>query len=292
MKSQARRAPLTLLVGSVALMGAVACAAKVDERLRESEPKAQALRQQRDRHFRGPVAVVIEAARNHGNLRADQAATLDAISSELADDCSSHRALHDRLKSSAVAVVRSGSARSAEFDRSVDEAVGAIEARVQRSTDALEEIHAILDADQRKAVAVALRAHIADRFGRGPRDEKRQREGFRRLAAHLMLSSLQVDKLEAARQELFGEREELRPGRQELLGLVEAFEGEDFPAALLAFRQKKSKVLRERVARAGERTDSVLTIFTPEQRELLADLIVDGPRKVLFGEEIAPLEGR
>ncbi|GMV12556.1 MAG: hypothetical protein HS104_41805 [Polyangiaceae bacterium] len=290
MKSQVRRAPLMLLVGSVALMGAVACAAKVDESPRESEPKAQELRQKHDRHFRGPVAVVIDAARTHGNLKADQAATLDAISSELADDCGSHRALHDRLKSSAVAVVRSGSARSAEFDRSVDEAVGAIEARVQRSTDALEEIHAILDVDQRKAVAVALRARIADKFGRGPRDEKRQREGFRRFASHLMLSSLQIDKLEAAKQELFGEREKLRPSREELLELVEAFEGEDFPAALLAFRQKKSKVLRERVARAGERTDSVLTIFTPEQRELLADLIVDGPRKVLFGEEIAPEE--
>jgi hypothetical protein len=47
-------------------------------------------------------------------------------------------------------------------------------------------------------------------------------------------------------------------------------------------------VLRARVATAGKRTDSVLSIFTREQRQILADLILEGPHKLLFGDESGP----
>ena len=67
--------------------------------------------------------------------------------------------------------------------------------------------------------------------------------------------------------------------------LVDAFEGDDFGAALDALHAEKAEFLRAHVARAGDRTDTVLAIFTPEQRDLLADLILEGPTKVLYGEE-------
>lgn len=296
MKSQAqgraRRASLTVLLGALAVAGAAGCAAKVDEKAGDPEPRAQQLRAQHTRHFRGPVAVVIDAVKQHADPSAEQLEALDTIASEARGDCESRRALHARLKSSAVAVLRSGSASSEGFEQAVDEAVRAVEERVQRSMDALEEIHGVLEPEQRKAVAEALRAHIAEKFGRDRRDDPRQREGVRRFASYLMLSSLQLDKLALVKKELLGERQELHPSREELLELVDAFEGEDFRAALLAFREKKSQLLRERVARAGERTDAVLSIFTPPQRELLADLILEGPRKVLFGEEFADVEAR
>jgi hypothetical protein len=139
-------------------------------------------------------------------------------------------------------------------------------------------------------VATALRAHIDETFGKRPDHEKRHRDGFKRVASHLMLSTLQIDKLKALKQQLLGEKQRLRPSREELLALVDAFEGEDFRAALNEFQDKKLAILREHVADAGERTDSALSILSPEQRVLLADLIQDGWRKIILGKDAAQSE--
>jgi Spy/CpxP family protein refolding chaperone len=287
MKSQApghsllRR--LAVVAGAVALVGAAACAAQVDQ----DAPQPEVTAKEHHRH-RSPVKVVIDATLLHGDLTLEQEQTIDTIAAELEERRQSWRGLHDKLKSSAVDVVRSGSADSEAFDRSVAEAVDAVEEYVQQSSDALEEIHAILEPDQRASVAEALRARIDEKFGPKPAKEKHRRDGFKRFVSHLALSSLQVDQLMAIKKELIGDKRELRPDREELYALVDAFEGDHFRAALDEFHAKKSKILRARVARAGERTDTVLSIFTPEQRELLADLILEGPRKVLFGEEGEP----
>ncbi len=243
------------------------------------------MKAEKQRQWRGPMGRVIDATRTHGNLTVAQEQTLDAIAEEAKADRKNRRALREKLRTSAVEVVRAGRADSAQFAEAVEEAVGAFEQRMDQNFDALEEIHGMLDADQRASVAVALRAQIERKYGPRPEDKKRHQNGFERVASHLALSTFQVDKLEAVRKELVGETQHLRPSRDELLGLVDAFEGEDFRPALNAMRAKKTVVLRRKVSRAGERTTSVLSVFTAEQRTLLADLILEGPRKVLFGIE-------
>ena len=106
-----------------------------------------------------------------------------------------------------------------------------------------------------------------------------------------MLSKLQIDQLGTIKKELLGESKQLRPTREEMLELVTAFEGEDFATTLDAFREKKLALLKVRVANAGKRADSVLSIFTPEQREILADLILEGPAKVFLGQQTPPDRG-
>lgn len=276
------------MAGAVALMGAGACAAQTDTDVSREEAAAQELESAHQRSLKSPAMVVIEAARQHGDLTAEQAQTIDAIALELEDERESLRAVKKEIRTSAVAVVRAGTADSEVFDRSVAEAVAAIETRVEHSMGAIEEIHAMLEPDQRVAVAAALRARLDERFGPKPKREKRERDGFKRFASHLMLSAAQVQELQAIKKELVGERRELRPSRDELYALVDAFEGEDFGAALDAFHADKSRILRARIARAGERTDTVLSIFTPQQRELLAELILEGPRKVLLGDAAEP----
>jgi Spy/CpxP family protein refolding chaperone len=285
MRSQAKRTALVAFLTTTVLIGAVACAARVDDKAAKDDITAQELRAHRGRHLHGPVNAVLRAAREHGNLTSTQAATLDAIAQDLSRDRADRKQLKERLKKSAVAIVRSGTTNSAEFDKSVGEALKAIEARMDLSESALEEIHATLRPDQRAAVAAALRARIEKKFG--PRDDAkgRHQDGFKRVASHLMLSTLQIDKLKAVAKELHNEKKQLRPTRDELLALVDAFEGENFRSALNDFREKKRVILRERMRDAGKRTDSVLAIFTPEQRELVADLIVRGPRKVLLGQD-------
>jgi Spy/CpxP family protein refolding chaperone len=282
-KSRFRR--LAAAAGIVVLASAVACAATVDEDDQADEITARELAAQRGEHFRGPVMVVIDAAWAHGNLTAEQQEVLLEISEELEDARESHREMGEKLRSSGVEIVRSGTADSEQFDQSLDQAVEAIEQHMVRAAATVEEIHATLEPDQRAAVADALRDRIAAQWGRHHHDEARHREGFRRLAAHLMLSALQIDKLKAMRKELLGERKRLRPSKKELLALVDAFEGEDVRPAINAFHADKLGILRDRLAEASERADTMLSILTPGQRDLLADLIEDGPRKVLFGDE-------
>ena len=99
----------------------------------------------------------------------------------------------------------------------------------------------------------------------------RHKKGFRRLVSYLVLSSFQIKQLQAIKKELLGEKKHLRPSRDELLALVDAFEGEDFSSTLDSFRARKLAILRDRVTHAGSRTDTVLSVLTPEQRDLLAD---------------------
>jgi Spy/CpxP family protein refolding chaperone len=287
MKSQAEAAfrlrRLGIGVALAALVGAAACAATVDDKRQDDEITAKELSLSAQRHFRGPVDVVIDAARARGSLTTEQARRLRVIESELGEERTSRRETRQKLRDSAVTIIRSGTASSAEFDRAVKEAVSVLERRMDQSVDALVEIHGILDAGQRTAVAAELQARIDERFQRS-HDDRHHRGSFDRLAAHLMLSTFQIDKLRAMKKELMGEKERLRPSRQDLSDLAVAFASDGFPAALEAFRAKKTRVLRARFAKAGERTDTVLTLLTPEQRSLLADLIQDGPEKVLLGQ--------
>lgn len=266
-------------LGLVALLGAGACATAVGSSDDPDDTGARQLADDGGRHFRGPVKVVIESALAYGRLSAAQELAVRAIGDELEEERSSKQHMREQLRASAAEIVRSGSADSEQFDEAVDRATGAIERRMQASSDALEELHALLEPAQRASVADALRDHIADRFGE-PDDARHQRR-FDRVAAHLMLSALQIDKLQMLKRELMGEHKRLAPSRTELLAMVDAFEGDEFGVALRAFHQEKLAIVRERFGRAGEHTDTVLTLLTSGQRELLADLIERGPREVL-----------
>ncbi len=298
MKSQAKertslhRRVAFAAAGALALSGAVACAANVDEKPKEQEVAAKDLSADQSarahRHYRSPVNIIIDAARAKADLTPAQASSLTTIEAELRLDHESKRELGKRLKKSAIAVVRSGDTNSKDFEQSVSEALSAMEERMQQKVDAAEEIHGTLDESQRAAVATVLRAEIDKKFGPRPEADKRRKDGIKKFTAQLMLSTFQVDKLKAIKKEMMGEKERLRPTRAELNQLVDAFEGEDFRTALNAYHAKKVKVLRQHFADAGQRTDTILSVFTPEQRALMADMIQEGPKKVMLGEKVQP----
>lgn len=287
MKRQALALAATV---SLAVTGAIACTAKVEEGSKETakvdvreSTKALTHEGRRHQHLHGPLRIVLQAARADASLSDAQLESLAAIESDLKRERAGRKALRERLKRSAVAVVRAGNADSPEFDASVKEAISAFKERADQHADALEEIHGVLTPAQRSAVAIKLRAHVAEQLG-APRDTKRREEGFKRFANELMLSTLQVEKLRTMKTELLGETQRLRPTAEEAYALIDAFEGDDFRTALNAYRAKKLAILEKRVESAGQRTNSVLSIFTAEQRTLIADLILEGPKKVLLGE--------
>jgi hypothetical protein len=295
MKSRASRftrplRSLAALGGLVVLVGAAACAVRADRTDSTEGEGAQPLAEQADegerarhRHHHAPLRRVFEAVLEQGDLSAEQDATVREIQAELQVDREAKRLGREKFKAAAVGIVRSGTADSEQFERAVEQATAAIEERMDVHSDALLELHAILDTDQRVAVADGLRERIAKRFGE--RKQAHRKKGIKRVVSYLMLSPLQLDKLKAMRQELMGPTKRLRPSRDELEALVAAFEGDEFEKALDAFQDEKIDILKKRLARAGEHTDTVLTLLDDGQRELLADLIERGPKAVFQAEQ-------
>jgi len=283
-------------VALAVLVGFAACANQIDGTEPGDEASPQRLAAQRDdgtdahhhgRHFRGPARVVLETALQHGELTAKQREAVRAIGADLEVGDEAKQQMREKVRALAVDVVRSGSADSEQVEQAIDQVTEAIGRRMRASSAALKELHGTLDADQRAAVADKLRERIAEPWG--GRHHGGHGKGFKRIAAHLMLTALQIDKLKFLREQLIGKRKRLRPTREELVALVDAFEGDDFHEALDQLTSQKSALLRERLSRAGEHTDTLLSLLGTEQRLLLAELIERGPHAVMRGDEHASI---
>jgi hypothetical protein len=148
------------------------------------------------------------------------------------------------------------------------------------ATDALLELHALLEPAQRVAVADALHARIAEKRA----ERERDKSGFKRVAAHLMLSAMQVDKLKALRDNIGSEPQRLHPRRREVAALIDAFKTEAFADSIEQFEADKRAILRERLADGRQHADTAMAILSDGQRDLLADLIERGPKAVLLEE--------
>lgn len=261
---------LVAALGLASALGVAACANRVDS----TEPPVQIERQA----WQGPVSVLVEAALDHGELTAEQQAAIAAIGDRVEISKESKRAMKDRMRASVSDIVRDGTVDSEKFEAVIDDAMSAVEERMRITADAVGEIHSLLDAEQRAVVADALREHIAARYEKkAKRAEKRGH--FKKVAAHLMLTGVQLDELKKVKNELISEKKGLRPSRAELEALVDAFEGDDFRAAVDTFHEGKLKIMRERVVRVAEHGDTALSLLTDEQRDVLAELIELGPER-------------
>lgn len=257
-------------VGLASTLGMVACSTQV-----EDKPKVE---QEKQRDHRGPAVIVADAALDNAELTAEQVSRITEIRDRAQVDREDRSALKKELRESASEIVRDGTAGTERFDEAVDKAMAAFEERIEISSAALAEIHGLLDAEQRAVVADALRAHIDARFAKYER-RKAKRKRFGKIATHLALTGVQMDKLDKAREELIKEKKGLRPSREQLDDLVDAFETDDFVAKMNAFHEDKLTLMREHVAKAGDHVDAVLTILDEDQRHVLAELIILGPKE-------------
>lgn len=266
----------TLLLVSLLAASTIAagCTNRVDPAEESTDQEGSEVRHA----HRGPAFVVIDAALEQPDLSIEQREAIVHVRERLLDQ--RHRAeTKNKLRASATAIVRSGTARSMPFDDAMKEAMHAVEQRVMATSDALEEVHAILHPEQRVAVADVVRQRVEQRYERhAKRHEHRGR--FRKVASYLMLSVVQEQQLKQIRKEVVGDEGELRPSREEVEALVDAFEREDFGVALDGFRDSKLKQVRGRMVHVAGHADRALSVLTSDQRELLADLIEFGPGAV------------
>jgi Spy/CpxP family protein refolding chaperone len=267
MRSLRRSALVAALLLAGSVVGVAACSSEAPP----EEPAAEEVR----RHRHGAVDAVVETALDYAALSNEQRGQILAIRDEVRERRSDRKALAKEMRGTASAIVRSGTTDSDQFDEAIERASAAIEERVEMSSDAVKEIHALLSAAQRAEVAEGLRERIDHRWGKKRRDGH---VGLKRIAAELMLSPDQQAKMEAIRDDMLGQSKQLRPSAEELYDLVDAFQGEDFAAALDAFHAEKAPLLREKLARAGDHADAVLGLLETTQREALAEIIEQGPK--------------
>lgn len=267
------------LVVATALVG-TACTNRVEAP--KPEPAETASEVRRHEH-RGPLRMLVRTVVEHGDLSEEQHDEILAIQDRATAARLDRRAIKQRLRLSASTIVRSGTADSDDFDGAVDITMGAIEYRVSITADAIKEIHAVLDARQRLLVAAALRERVAEKFERREKHRETKRARVEKVKAYLMLTDDQMKKLEEIRNELVGDDQSMRTTHAQVDDLVKAFEGDDFATELDAFQASKLEILRGRAAHMAGHADTALSVFSVDQRELLADLIEVGPEALGLG---------
>lgn len=288
-------AVLSTVSGLAAISGCVADRSVPEE---GAEARAEAAAQaeadaeaHREERLRGPVGAVIRAAREEAELTAAQRERVDAVAEDMRALRAERHATHRRMRQSAAAIVRAGSADTERFRRAVDAAVGVIEERVQASSDALVELHGILDVEQRGLVADRLQERLDEHRRRHERHHERRHERrgrFGKLAGKLALSAMQIDQLKRMRDEireqLVGEHQRVRPRHEEIEALIDAFRTEGFERSLDSFQAERLERVRGNIGTVGEHTDTVLGLLTEDQRYLLADAIEIGPEAMGWTE--------
>lgn len=221
----------------------------------------------------GPVQTVLETALEEGALTDAQEKAVLAIQDDLSSEREAKQATRSRLRAAASDVVRFGTLDPSEMDRARAEAMEAVDDRMRVGSEALKDLHALLDDDQRELVADALRARIEER-AQMRRDRGKTRGGkLREVMDRLMVDQTQRRVLEDMFADVKGQFGRMRPTQEEVFDLIDAFETEDFPQALDAICAEKRALMNEHFAAAGEHTNDMLRVLSPNQRLMLAEII-------------------
>jgi Spy/CpxP family protein refolding chaperone len=225
-------------------------------------------------------------------LRPDQRAPIEQLAKDAEARHASGRDAKNALVLAIADQVQAGTLDRAALQPKIDAVQAAMKAAKPLDAQALEKLHGILDADQRKAFVDALRAkwqaHGPSGDHAGPDDEGPGPKGGRgmgfgplaQLGAELKLTDDQKDKI---RQAIFAQRaagggppgggmHDWRGGHERLEKLTAAFESDHFVVAELEPKDEKD-FMTEHGDRMLELGRSVLPILTAEQRTLLATKI-------------------
>ncbi len=269
------RLAVVALVAATAAVGVSACA---NQDPPKEEVKAES------QQWRGPLTVVAEQALERTDITAEQRTAIETIQVAHEAGHAEREILREKFRAAASDIVRSGRADTEEFDNAVDEAMSTFEARAKATSDAVIEIHALLEPEQRAAMAVALRDHVEERYAQAAK-RRAKRERFNKVATHLALTGVQLDELKQVTKELVKEKKSMKPAKDELLALIDAFAEEGFEEKVAAFHAEKFELMRQHVAKASAQADNVLSLLDDTQREVLADLIELGPEEAGLEQE-------
>lgn len=214
------------------------------------------------------------------DLTQDQRDELRDVEASLAEDLSAHRATLRRVAETLSRGIETGSLDEQEAARNQEALrAAAVEARASMVT-AMNEVHAILEDDQRETLVLSLR-EISDemraRHAASERGEKRP-EGMSKLAAKLGLNAEQQrairEEVQAIGDKAFPERKARREAWEaKMQALGDAFMTEDFDAADFDLTTGADSAIDSFTSAAKQVIDLSGRVLTPPQRALAASLL-------------------
>ena len=270
----------------------------------EPEPKEATKHQGKMKHHRrghghhgAKGGHLLRAALKYVDLTDEQRTKIEAVADGLKRDRDpeARKARKEKL----IAAIRSGdvsalSAAPADVEKHARE-------KAAKITSALNELHSILDADQRKQLTEAVAAKMKKRAQRRAAwgddgdwaHKKLGRRGFgahkiERMARKLDLTEEQRGQLEEARKKAETERpsademkKRFEERRAHVEAMIAAFEKDDFDAKTLGLEQRFAERAKQKVSRKTKHLAVLVPILTDDQRAKLADTMqerLENPR--------------
>lgn len=210
------------------------------------------------------------------DLTGDQRDDLREIEGNLAADLSAHREVLRQVAETLARGLETGALDPQEAARSqaaMKEAAGDVKAAV---TTAMNEVHDVLDADQREALVQQLKERRLD--ARGPEGAEGRRPGLGKLAEKLGLDREQEqairDEVRDYVEEAFPERKARREAWEaKMQALSDAFVSDDFDAADFELGEGSDEAIGRFTATASKALEISGRVLAPPQRKLAATLL-------------------
>lgn len=206
------------------------------------------------------------------DLRADQKAQIASIKKELRAEAAPVRDAKKELAEALASQIESGAIDEAALQPKETKLANAVEATKPDLEAALDKLHSVLDASQRKAFVEHLR------MGGIEKEEGLGHAHMKKIAEELGLTKEQK---EAIHEEMKGEMQGRGQGRKGERGatrermqeIAAAFEGESFDAKQLDVGKDMSAMATKGIDRVVKLAAITVPKLTPEQRTKLASIV-------------------
>ncbi len=238
--------------------------------------------QHRENHHGGALPLILMSLKEV-DLSADQQASVDKIRTELLGKMDPARAAEKDFANTLADGVAAGSVDRAKADAAINKLVTQVQGLHDASLAALNQIHAVLNAQQRAKLVDALQGHWEnwkEAHGHDEQDEHQHRSGYLlALVARLGLSQDQADKIKAN----FHERMKANPQEHahkevadHLQAFATAFKADTFDAKkLTGAKAANVHIARWGATRRARFLEAAAPVLTPDQRAKLAQVIRD-----------------
>lgn len=237
----------------------------------------------------GPSGQLLTAAHELPGLKDDQKTKIEAIEDGLKPEPgkmpgAEFKAIHDDF----TAGVKAGKIDTAKIDADWDAAQKAQQPMLDKEADALNQLHALLDATQRKAVTAAVRAKDAERDAKmaEKKDEKAAKDADKTAQAERqkrmvdrMTKELDLDDAQQKKAQALVAKQVPAPGahddamkdmQKKHEALLTAFEADTFDAKKQDLFKVDAKKGKEPIEKQEKYLTDLLGILKPEQRDKLA----------------------
>jgi Spy/CpxP family protein refolding chaperone len=234
-------------------------------------------------HHHGGVMMLVAMSLKELDLSPDQRATIEKIRTDLLGKMEPARAAGKDLSNTLADGVAAGAVDRAKADAAIEKLAAQAQGVHDATLDALNQLHAALNAQQRGALIDAIQAHWEkwkEAQGKDEQDDKQHHSGhLLALAKELGLSRDQAEKIKANFRDQMKSNpqdHQHKEVQEHMQAFGAAFKGDAFDAkAVKTGAAAGAHMARWGATRMARFLEAAAPVLTPEQRTRLAQSIRD-----------------